>query len=171
VATKLTGFPPESAESKITTGIPARVAPSTDPTSALSLSGASAMPATFCAVNDCTRSIWFLRSSSRSGPFQTMSTSSSRDAFTAPACTLFQNSCVVPFRITAMRIRFFSGSGEPSSAFFVQPSANDETSRSPNNARRTGFSLTSLVGRGQSSLRRLLLIGGEQRRLRTECRV
>ena len=40
-----------------------------------------------------------------SGPFQTMSTSSSFAAFTAPACTLFQNSCVVPFGMTAMRTR------------------------------------------------------------------
>ena len=39
-----------------------------------------------------------------SGPFQTISTPSSRDAFTAPACTLFQNSWVVPFGMTAIRM-------------------------------------------------------------------
>ena len=68
VATKLTGVPPDSAESKITTGTPAAVAPFTEATSALSLSGASTMPETRCALNDCTRSIWLFRSSSLSGP-------------------------------------------------------------------------------------------------------
>src|SRR5262245_3249210 len=34
-----------------------------------------------------------------------MSTSSSFDAFTAPAWTLFQNSCVVPFGMTAILMR------------------------------------------------------------------
>ena len=54
VATKLTVLPAESAESKMTTGTPALAAPFTEETSALSFKGASTMPDTRCAVNDCT---------------------------------------------------------------------------------------------------------------------
>ena len=45
--------------------------------SAVSFSGASTIPLTPCAVKLWTRSIWLFRSSSLSGPFHTISTSSS----------------------------------------------------------------------------------------------
>ena len=51
VATKLTLLPPDRAESKMTTGTPAPAAAFTGATSALSLSGASTMPDTPCAMN------------------------------------------------------------------------------------------------------------------------
>ncbi len=101
VATKLTKSLPWRAESKITTGILAATAALTAPTSALSLRGASTMPATPCATMLSTMSIWDLRSSSLSGPFQRMVTPSSCAALAAPAWTLFQNSCVVPLGMTA----------------------------------------------------------------------
>ncbi len=50
-----------------------------------------------------------LRSSSLSGPFQTISAPSSRPAASAPAWTAFQNSWVVPIGMTAIRGRFPPG--------------------------------------------------------------
>ena len=102
VATKLLCTSPCSAESNTTTGIFDRLASLTTFRSALSLSGASTIPLTPWAVNCWTRSICCFRSSSLSGPFQMTSTSSSLDAFTAPACTAFQNSWVVPLGMTAI---------------------------------------------------------------------
>src|SRR6478735_11571273 len=87
----------------MTTGTLASVAAFTGAPSAVSLSGASTMPDTPCAVKLCTRSTWDLRSSSLSGPFQITSTLTSRAAFSAPAWTAFQNSCVVPLGMTATR--------------------------------------------------------------------
>ena len=63
-----------------------------------------------------TTSIWSSRSSSCSGPFQMIFTPSSCAAFSAPACTDFQNSCVVPLGMTAMA----------SVVFFLQPVAGAE---------------------------------------------
>ena len=106
---------PSRSESKMTTGTPDLTAALTGATSAVSLSGASTMPATPCAVKLCTRSTCDFRSSSLSGPFQMISTFSSLAAFAAPACTAFQNSCVVPLGTTAMR-SFFSRSRAPPAA-------------------------------------------------------
>src|SRR4051794_6913203 len=93
----------------MTTGILASLAAFTGFTSALSLSGARTMPATPWATMLCTMSIWLLRSSSLSGPFQMMLTLLSLAALAAPACTAFQNSWVVPLGITAMVSEGFSG--------------------------------------------------------------
>src|SRR4051812_27095653 len=90
----------------ITVGTPAFFASSTGRTSARLSSGASTMPDTPWLVKPSTTCTCCSRSSSRSGPFQMMRTLSpealsSWAACTAPAWMLFQNSCVVPFGITA----------------------------------------------------------------------
>ena len=65
-------------------------------------SGARTMPSTFLTMKSCMTLIWPSRSSSSNGPFQRISMlPSSFAAFSAPAWTDFQNSCVVPFGITA----------------------------------------------------------------------
>src|ERR1700722_20179445 len=86
------------------------------------------MPPTPWATKDCTTSICSLRSSSRRGPFHTTSMSSSRAAFTAPACTLFQNSCVVPLGTTAMTRR---GGASTVALLFLHPVSGTEKARKP----------------------------------------
>lgn len=83
----------------MTVGMPAAFAFFTD-SRPLSCSGASTMPLTRSAMKLSTMSTCSFRSSSFSGPFQAISRSSSRAALTAPR-TVFQNSCVVPFGMTA----------------------------------------------------------------------
>ena len=96
-----------SPESMITVGTPAAFASSTGRTSARSSSGASTMPCTPWLMKPSTTWICCSRSSSRSGPFQMILTVSpfavsSCAACIAPAWMVFQNSCVVPFGMTAM---------------------------------------------------------------------
>src|SRR5438034_2414424 len=91
----------------ITVGTPARRASSTGRTRATLSSGASTMPWTPWLKNPSTTWTCCSRSSSRSGPFQMIVTGcpcadSSREAWTAPAWMLLQNSCVVPLGITAI---------------------------------------------------------------------
>ncbi len=107
VATKLTAALESRAESKITTGMPARDASSTGRTSALASSGASTMALMPWLWKPSTTWICCSRSSSRSGPFQITLTSmpcacSSRSALIAPAWMVLQNEWVVPFGITAI---------------------------------------------------------------------
>ncbi len=64
------------------------------------------MPDTPRLTKSSTTEICASRSSSFSGPFQRISTVSSLEALTAPAWIDFQNSCVVPFGMTAMTGRF-----------------------------------------------------------------
>ena len=92
-------------------GMPARLASSIGRTRARSSSGAITMPETFWLTKPSTTCTCCSRSSSRSGPFQVMVTGvpaalSSRSALTAPAWIDFQNSCVVPFGITAIDSAF-----------------------------------------------------------------
>ena len=93
------------------------------------------MPDTPCAVKLCTKSTCDLRSSSLSGPFQITSTLTSRAAFSAPAWTAFQNSCVVPLGMTATRS--FAGASVAApllpalvSAFFLQLTASSVSRQS-----------------------------------------
>src|SRR5262245_31976473 len=90
-------------ESTITTGIFWLAASFTAGTSATLSSGASTMPSTRLATKFSTTLICSSRSSSRPGPFQITSTPRSSCTLLAPAWIDFQNSCVVPFGITAMR--------------------------------------------------------------------
>ncbi len=83
-------------------------------------SGARTIPSTPEATAFCTSLIWSVRSSSRGGPCQTISTlPRASAAFDAPAWTDCQNSCVVPFGITITRHFFvfappFAESDRPS---------------------------------------------------------
>ncbi len=86
----------------MTTGIFARAASATGPTSAASSSGASTIPDTPRVMKPSTSATCDARSSSRSGPRQMMSTPSSCAAFSAPAWMLCQNTCDVPFGMTAI---------------------------------------------------------------------
>jgi hypothetical protein len=87
--------------------MPARVASSTGRTSAFASSGASTMALMRWLWKPSTTWICCSRSSSRSGPFQTMCAStpcacSSRSALIAPAWIVFQKSWDVPFGMTAI---------------------------------------------------------------------
>ena len=70
--------------------------------SAVSSSGARAIPETPSVTNCSTIAICWARSFSLSGPFQTRSTSRSFAAARAPASTDFQKTCVVPLGIIAI---------------------------------------------------------------------
>ncbi len=87
-----------------TTGMPRRFAAATGGASAESSSGASTMPDTPREMNPSTSDTCAARSSSRSGPRQMMETPSSCAAFAAPAWMLCQNTCDVPFGMTAIVI-------------------------------------------------------------------
>src|SRR5688572_10223019 len=89
--------------SPIATGIPRACASRAGATRAWSSSGIKTIPSTPRTTKSSTTWICAVRSSSLSGPFQITSTASARAARSAPACTDFQNSCVVPLGITAMR--------------------------------------------------------------------
>src|SRR5439155_6432798 len=102
VATKLTKSCPLRPESKITTGMFRCFASATGAASALSSSGASAMPETPRLTNPSTSETCASRSSSRSGPRQITETPSSCAALFAPAWMLCQKTCDVPFGITAI---------------------------------------------------------------------
>ena len=86
----------------MTTGIFSRMASWTGRMSARSSSGARTMPSTPRLMKSSTTVICWARSSSFCGPFQMISTPSSRAARTAPAWIDFQNSWVVPLGMTAM---------------------------------------------------------------------
>src|SRR5688572_29710875 len=80
-----------------------------------------------------------------------MSTSSSRAAFTAPACTLFQNSCVVPLGMTAILSRpgafgaLPDADSEREQAKFVSP---DNPSASNNRRRMSATHITTRAAGG-----------------------
>ena len=86
----------------MTTGMFLLWAAATGAFSATSSSGARQIPDTFVLTNSSTRRICASRSSSFSGPCHLISTPNSFAAFSAPACTDFQNACVVPLGMTAM---------------------------------------------------------------------
>ena len=85
----------------MTTGILLAAALATDGTSA-GHPAARARSRSHAETKSSTTLICSSRSSSRSGPFQMMSTLSSFPALIAPAWTDFQNSCVVPLGMTAI---------------------------------------------------------------------
>src|SRR4051812_37247894 len=105
------------------------------------------MPDTPCAVKLCTKSTCDFRSSSLSGPFHTTSTFSSRAALIAPACTAFQNSCVVPLGTTAMRscagFAPASLAAVPSSVFFLQDTLKNAPAQ--NAQTQSVFPATALI--------------------------
>ena len=86
----------------MTVGMPARRASATGRIRARSSSGERTRASTPAPASVSTIWICSLRSSSLSGPFQMISTPSSRAAVRAPAWTDFQNSWVVPMGMTAI---------------------------------------------------------------------
>ena len=118
MATKLVWALPSTAESKITTGMPAATAFSTSFCIALGLSGASAMPSTprltmFSMIFFCSAI-----SVSVSAPSHLMLTPSSLAASLAPTSTVSQNSPPVLLGITAKVSDSFPAPADPS-AFAV----------------------------------------------------
>ena len=77
--------------SMMITGVPRCIAAATGPTSAWASSGASTIASVPALMWFSTTEICPRRSSSVGGPCQTISTPNSREALTAPACTVFQN--------------------------------------------------------------------------------
>src|SRR4051794_23276394 len=74
------------------------------------------MPLIPSDVNCSTSPICCAASFSVTGPFQRIVTPVSSAAFCAPACTLCQNTCVVPLGMTARRIALCEPELEPADA-------------------------------------------------------
>src|SRR5215471_3452054 len=98
----------------MTVGMLACLVSRTALTSACESIGARQMPSTPAVIKFCTRSICAFRSSSICGAFHWISTfPNSLAAFSAPACTDFQNSCVAALGMTAILSFFPEAPVEP----------------------------------------------------------